>query len=319
MKNQVYQIITDRIIDMLKKGVAPWHQPWKVTCLGNECGAFFNLKSKKPYRGVNVLLLSGNPYTSPFFVTFKQAKEMGGSVRPGEKGFPVTFWKRIDIEEDVDGDKVKKTIPFLRYYTVFNVEQCDGLEAKLPKTEKREATEEEKEQIKSEALNEADNIVESMPKRPDIFHGGNRACYMPMLDRVQMPEPKAFKDLEHYYSTLFHELVHSTGHPCRLHRKGVEGAQGDWTPFGSPDYAKEELVAEMGAAFLCGHLGIENHTINDSASYLQSWASKLEEDPKLFVFAASAAQKAADFILGKAQGSRDDNDMNQNERTSDEA
>jgi antirestriction protein ArdC len=212
MKNKVYEIITERIIDMLKKGVAPWHQPWKVTCLGNECGAFFNLKSKKPYRGVNVLLLSGNPYSSPYFVTFKQAKDMGGMVRKGEQGFPVTFWKRIEIEEDLGGETVKKTIPFLRYYTVFNVEQCDGLEDKLPKTEEREATEEEKEQVKSEALNEADNIVESMPKRPEILHGGSRACYKPHYDVVKMPEPTTFKDLEHYYSTLFHELVHATGH-----------------------------------------------------------------------------------------------------------
>jgi antirestriction protein ArdC len=140
-----------------------------------------------------------------------------------------------------------------------------------------------------------------MPKRPDIFHGGNRACYKPMVDVVNMPEPKTFKDLEHYYSTLFHELGHATGHPSRLHRKGVDGAEGDWTVFGSPDYAKEELVAEMTAAFVCGHLGIDNHTIDDSASYLNEWATKLSDDPKLFVHAAAQAQRAADFILGKAQ------------------
>ncbi|MHC4648223.1 MAG: ArdC-like ssDNA-binding domain-containing protein, partial [Planctomycetota bacterium] len=196
MKNKVYDIITERIIDMLKKGVAPWHRPWKVTCLGGECGAFFNLKTKKPYRGANVYLLSGTPFASPYFVTFKQAKDLGGMVRKGEQGFPVIFWKRLEIEEEFNGEKIKKTIPFLRYYTVFNTEQCEGLEDKLPKSEEREATEEEKEQVKSEALNEADNIVENMPKRPDIFHGGNRACYKPMVDVVNMPEPKTFKDLE---------------------------------------------------------------------------------------------------------------------------
>jgi antirestriction protein ArdC len=222
---------------------------------------------------------------------------MGGKVKPGVKGTIVVFWKRIQIEEE-DGEK--KVIPFLRYYTVFNVEQCDGLEDKLPKKEEvRETTEEEKAEALSEATILAQTIVDCMPKKPDIKHGGGRACYSPSLDRVRMPEQKDFTGREEYYSVLFHELVHSTGHEDRLARKGVMGTDGSWSPFGSPSYAKEELVAEMGAAFLCGTVGIENKTIDNSAAYLQSWCDKLAEDPKLFVHAAAAAQRAADFILGR--------------------
>ena len=319
MKNEVYKIITDRILEILKSGVAPWQKPWKTVCLGDECGAFFNLKTKKAYRGANVWILAASPFTSPYFVSFKQAQSMGGKVRKGEKGTIVTFWKPIKIEELVDGRIERKTIPYLRYYTVFNVEQCDGLEAKLPKkAEVRDATEEEKEQARIESIDEAEALVEAMPLKPEIRHGGGRAFYRPTSDLVGMPEREDFNGSEEYYSTLFHELVHSTGHQSRLSRKDVVGADGKWSSFGSPSYAKEELVAEMGAAFLCGTIGIENKTIDNSAAYLQSWCDRLVEDPKLFVHAAAAAQRAADFILGRGKDGKSSTDKSETTKAKDD-
>jgi antirestriction protein ArdC len=314
-RKSTYELVTDRILDLLKQGVAPWHKPWKTTCLGGECGAFFNLKTKKPYRGANVWLLAAADFSSPYFISFNQCKSMGGMVRQGEKGTKIIFWKPIKVEDknSVTGFKV---IPMCRGYTVFNVEQCDGLADKLPKKEEeREATDEEKQAVLVEALTEAEAIVEAMPKKPEIRHTGSRACYSPTFDRVTMPDRQDFDGTEEYYSVLFHELGHATGHETRLARKGVTGEEGNWSPFGSPSYAKEELVAEMTAAFICGHLGIENKTINNSAAYLASWEKNLKDDPKMFIHAAGAAQRAADFILGK--GSGQDNDKDSTERTED--
>ena len=138
-----------------------------------------------------------------------------------------------------------------------------------------------------------------MPKRPEIRLGGDRACYLPNLDRVDMPKAESFRSGQEYYSVLFHELTHSTGHRDRLNRKGVSGTDGEWSAFGSSPYAKEELVAEMGSAFLCGQVGIVDRTLENSASYISSWLEKLRNDKKLVVHAASAAQRASDFILGK--------------------
>jgi antirestriction protein ArdC len=138
-----------------------------------------------------------------------------------------------------------------------------------------------------------------MPKKPEIRHGGGRACYLPSVDRVEMPRAETFRSGQDYYSVLFHELTHSTGHASRLDRKGVGSSDGEWSSFGSTPYAREELVAEMGAAFLAGHAGIVERTIDNSAAYVASWLQRLKEDTKLVVQAAAQAQKAADFILGK--------------------
>ena len=186
----------------------------------------------------------------------------------------------------------KKNVPFLRYYSVFNVSQCEGIPAdKIPGLNG----------ISHEhcPILEAERIVANMPKRPEIRHGGGRACYSPAFDRVDMPKAESFRSGEDFYSVLFHELTHCTGHESRLNRKGVAGSDGEWSAFGSTPYAREELVAEMGAAFLSGHAGIVERTLNNSAAYVQSWLQRLKDDARLVVQAAAQAQKAADFILGK--------------------
>jgi antirestriction protein ArdC len=285
-EHSVYEIITERVIALLEAGKIPWQKPWR----GGE-QAPQNLISRKPYRGVNVFLLNAMHYQAPFWLTFRQAQEMGGHVRKGEKACPVVFWKWLDVEapEDPTG---KKRVPFLRYYSAFNLAQVDGIPTdKIPSLgeHQREHT----------PIEEAERIVAGMPKRPQIQHGGGRACYVPSVDRVEIPEPGTFRSGQDYYSTLFHELTHATGHETRLNRKGVSGSDGSWSAFGSNPYAKEELVAEMGAAFLCAECGIVERTIESSAAYVSAWLQRLRSDSKLIVQAAAQAQHAADFVLNR--------------------
>jgi antirestriction protein ArdC len=250
-----------------------------------------NLISGREYRGVNVFLLHAMCFQSPFWLTYKQASELGGHVRKGEKACPVVFWKRLSVA-DMTEPTGKKNVPFLRYYSVFNVAQCEDIPAaKIPVLNGN--------QREHCPITEAESIVAGMPKKPDIQFGGGRACYSPSLDVVNMPKPEHFRSGQDYYSVLFHELTHATGHASRLNRKGIGGTDGEWSAFGSTPYAREELVAEMGAAFLSGHAGIVERTLDNSAAYLQAWLERLKEDRRLIVQAAAQAQRAADFILGK--------------------
>jgi len=247
--------------------------------------------SQKPYRGVNVFLLHAMSYASPFWLTFKQANGLGGTVKRGEKACPVVFWKWLDIEEQGKAGRV----PMLRYYSVFNVAQCEGIpQDKIPSLDgsKRQHS----------PTTEAERIVAAMSKRPEVKAGLDRAFYSPAGDFVGMPAADQFRSGEDFYSVLFHELTHSTGHESRLNRKGVSGSDGEWSAFGSTPYAKEELVAEMGAAFLCGQAGIVERTLDNSAAYVSSWLQRLKDDRRLVVQAAAQAQKAADFILGRTFG-----------------
>ena len=282
MKDAVYQVITDRVIALLEQGTVPWHKPWQ----GGETMPQ-NLVSRRPYRGVNVFLLHAMSYASPYWLTFKQAQAMGGNVRRGEKACPVVFWKWLDVD-DAGGPTGKRRVPFLRYYSVFNVAQCDGVTA--PAIEGADRL--------HSPIQTAEQIVAAMPRRPAIRHGLDRAFYSPAEDSVGMPSPERFDMPENYYNVLFHELTHSTGHESRLNRKGVNGSNGQWSAFGSTPYASEELVAEMGAAFLCGRAGIVERTIDNSAAYVRAWLERLKDDCRLVVQAAAQAQKAADFILG---------------------
>jgi antirestriction protein ArdC len=259
----VYDQITDRIISMLEKGTVPWQKPWKVST-----GLPRNLVSGKPYRGMNI-----------FWLTFRQAKELGGSIKKGEKACPVIFGKRQETEDEITGEKSHYTV--LRLYSVFNVAQCEGLK-NIPAPAEAPAT----------VNTTAEEIVALMPKRPEIKHGLAKAYYSPGVDIVAMPDRARFDTEAGYYATLFHELTHATGHASRLNRPTLTESAG----FGSNPYCREELVAELGAAFLCGHAGIEN-TIQNSAAYLQNWLEALQNDNKLIVQAAAQAQKAADFIL----------------------
>ncbi len=285
MNEAVYQVVTDRIIALLEKGVIPWHQPWN-------CGeqAPQNLLSRKAYRGVNVFLLQSMHYASPFWLSYKQAQDLGGHVKRGEKGCPVIFWRWLDTKDKATGETQR--VPLLRYYTVFHVSQCEGIPAdKIPALKGSER--------QHSPLEQAEKIVAAMPKRPEIKQGLDRAFYSPAGDFVGIPSANQFKTGEDYYSVLFHELTHSTGHQSRLNRKGFAGTDGDWSAFGSTPYAREELVAEMGAAFLCGQVGIVERTIENSAAYVGSWLKRLKDDAKLVVQAAAQAQKAADWILAK--------------------
>lgn len=269
MSSSVYEMVTNQIIEQLENGTVPWRKPFKS-------GAAVNWKSQKPYRGINVMLLEPGEYA-----TFNQIKEAGGKVKKGEKSSIIVFWKWIE-KEDEDGEK--ETIPFLKYYRVFEINsQVEGMESK------RSA-----ESFDHDPIEKCEEIMKGYMDAPDYSYKTGGAWYRPSMDLVNVPPMKEFENVEEYYSTLFHECVHSTGHKKRLNREGVTGT----ISFGSEDYSKEELVAELGASMLNAVAGISNDTIVNSASYIASWLKVLKDDKKMIVTAGAQAQKAADFILG---------------------
>ena len=239
------------------------------------------------------MLLAMTGYADPRWLTFRQAKALGGSVRKGEEGSPIVFWKMLDKKQaeqeggrplELEASKGQK-VPMLRYFTVFNVAQCEGLN--LPELEEVRAF---------EPIEAAAALVEAMPQRPEIRHGFKGASYSPAGDEVRMPNPGSFESPEDYFATLFHELTHATGHKSRLARhEREEYAFHSW---GDENYSREELVAEFGSAFLTGETGIEA-TTPASASYIASWLKTFQGNPKMAVIAAAQAQKAADFILNR--------------------
>lgn len=284
-RQSVYAIVTEAILKALEQGVVPWKRPWGGAQLAPKSAT-----TGKAYRGINVWLLFAESqikgYESPWWVTYKQAQALGGQVKKGEKSTIVTFWKEWTPKSDDDDDKDGgKKFPVLRYFRVFNAAQCDGLGAKF--TERPDLPEYEHDPIEK-----CERIVAGYPSGPTIEHGGFRACYQPGVDRVMMPRPELFETREGYYDTLFHELIHSTGHAKRLNRETL-GTQDLAT------YGKEELIAEMGGALLCGISGISPKTIENSAAYIDAWRKTIKEDVKLVVSSAAAAQRAADHILGE--------------------
>jgi len=281
MKNQsIYENITQRIIDLLETGNVPWHKPWTAKAAFPR-----NYVTKKAYRGVNVLLLHAMAYESPFWMTYKQAAELGGNVRKGEKACPVVFWKQLELEDKETGELEK--IPMLRFYFVFNLSQCENIKdiANAPQVQT--------------TTTEAAEIVEQMPQRPAIKHGMRKAFYSPGEDYIGLPDAKNFESEAAYYSVLFHEMIHSTGHTSRLNRPTLTTKAG----FGASDYCREELIAELGASFLCGQASITTPSlIENSAAYLRGWLEALKNDKTLIVQAAAQAQRATDFILAKKFG-----------------
>jgi len=287
LAKSVYEIVTARLLEKLEQGTVPWHKPWAAG------GAPRNLVSGKAYRGVNVWLLASENFSSSYWLTFKQAKALGGTVRKREKATPVIFWRWIarDTENPKTGETETRKIPLVRYYNVFHVEQCDGIShARL------EAEQEEPEPFNP--IESAEAIVSGYPKPPAIAHDGRgSAFYRPATDSIHMPERETFDSEEHFYATLFHEMAHSTGHESRLARPGVTNR----TRYGSHDYSQEELVAEMSAAFLLAEAGIDTDgLVDNSASYIQSWLRALRSDSKLVIFAGAQAQKAVDHILDRS-------------------
>lgn len=274
--NDIYTEVTNRIIARLEAGEIPWSRGW------DQDGRLpMNLVSGRCYQGINTMILWSMRSASPFWLTFKQAQELGGTVRNGEKASPVVFWKFLDRSDEETGKRVR--IPMLRKYSVFNLTQCEGIpESKLP----------ESIPLRDHSpIEAAERIVAGYAGKPVITHGFNHAAYAPMADRIEMPEPGRFHQPENYYKTLFHELTHSTGHSSRLNRD-MSGS------FGAGSYGREELIAEMGAAFLCAACGILPAVEERSVAYLQGWIDVLKADSRALIVAGGAAQKAANLIRG---------------------
>lgn len=282
--SKVYEIVTARVLELMEAGVAPWRKPWSATA-GNMRPC--NIKGNE-YRGGNYFLMAMLGHDTPVYLTFKQAQERGGSIKKGSKAIPVFFWNWAEYEQ-ANGDTSK--VPFLRYYNVFNIEDAEGVE--LPAKMKPQPSE----TFTHDPIAAAQAVIDGMPNRPSITikEGANRAYYRPQADEVHAPALNQYANPAEYYSTMFHELAHATGHTSRLSRKEVMGAN----YFGSHDYSLEELVAELTAAMLCAECGIDNHTIENSAAYLKGWMKTFKDDPKMFWMAASRAQKAADYILNR--------------------
>lgn len=285
-KADIYQEITDQVIALLEQGVAPWSKPWNA-----ELGIPRSMSTGKPYRGINPFLLAlvahTKGYSSPWWGTYNQIKARDGQVRKGEKGARVMFWKRVVKIDEETGEK--KAFFFARSFTVFNADQVDQVDGDLGLPTIEDTRKDH------DPIRECDLALATyLASGPRLTIGGNAAYYSPGQDLVNVPEIAYFESPEEYHGALFHEAVHSTGHASRLNREGiVEGHR-----FGDELYSKEELIAEMGAAFLAGHTGIVAKTLPNSASYLQSWIKVLKGDAKLLVSAAAQAQKAADLILG---------------------
>lgn len=284
MSSKVYDIITNQIIEMLEAGTVPWHKPWSAV------GGPANLVSKKAYRGINVFMLEftalKKDYSSNYWLSYKQAQKMKGQVRKGEKSTMVIFWRWLEREDKETGEITH--FPMLRYYRVFNAEQVDwpeGFEIPTPELPDNYSP-----------IEQADTIIANMPNAPSIEHNGSCASYNPRIDRVRLPPQASFDNTEAYYSTVYHELVHSTGHAKRLCRFTLDELAN--ATEGGEFHCNEELIAEMGAAMLCGITGIEMAIIDNSAAYIASWLRRLRNDKRLVVQAAGQAQKAADCIQG---------------------
>ena len=277
MKNNVYQIVTDRIIEQLEQGVIPWHKPW--TGVRNKA---FNRVSRKPYSLLNQMLLKHDGE----YARFKQWTDLGGKIRKGEKAEIIVFWKMLEVEEEnKDGELEKKVIPYLRYISVFHISQVDGV--KPLETPFHEV----------EPIADADKIIIDYITREAINfneQASNEAYYSPNRDTVVVPMKEQYQHINEYYSTTFHELIHSTGHKKRLNRLETSTV----ASFGSETYSKEELVAEIGSATLLNILEIETQrTFTNSVAYIQNWLIVLRNDNRFIISASSQAENAIDYIL----------------------
>lgn len=281
MSINVYELVTNRIIEQLENNIVPWEKPWSGTLDGA-----FNRVSKKPYSILNQMLLK---YDGEY-ASFKQWKDLGGHIRKGEKSEIVVFWKMYPIKEKQDdGTEIIKTIPLLKYINVFHISQVDGVEPL-----KQKVTHD------IEPIDKAEKILNDYWNRENItieHVKGDKAFYSPMFDKIQLPLFEQFKQSEEYYSTAFHESVHSTMKTSRCNRQ--EDRKGKVVSFGSEEYSKEELVAEVGSAQLMNIVGIETtKSFRNSTAYIQSWLKVLRNDNKFIVSASSKAEKAVNYILG---------------------
>jgi len=302
MNQDIYQTITDQIVADIESGSAKggdWIMPWHKDGKGG-AGFPVSLSTGKPYRGINVIALwcsaSRQGFTSNLWATFKQWKNQGASVRKGEKGTKVVFWKQLVVpDEGAQDDDAEKVIPMLKQFTVFNADQTDGYQGEQPVADRTDREGE------ADIIDDVEAIIANTGAV--INYGGDRACYVPSIDQVFLPEREQFKSTEtstateRFYSVAFHELTHWTGADHRLER-------GKGNRFGSTDYAFEELVAELGAAFTCAAVGVSTVPRADHAQYIDSWLRALKHEKRFIFEAAKHATKAADYILGQEAESK---------------
>jgi antirestriction protein ArdC len=278
---RIYELVTAKITAQLEAGTVPWQQGWANGGLPR------SMATRKPYRGINAFLLAFSGYRSAWWGTYDNIASLGGQVRAKQRGTIVILWKRIRVPDQDSADPgATKIIPMLRYYKVFNADQADGLPERFyPQDGDAPAEVASAEVVMKDYL--------SREGGPGLTWGGSRAFYLPGTDTITLPARESFKDESYLYGTVFHEMTHSTGHESRLNRPGVA----EFDHFGSARYGKEELCAEMGAAFLAAMTGTDQH-FDNSAAYLASWLRTIKGDPKLVVQAAAQAQHAVDHILG---------------------
>ena len=280
MSQKVYEKMTNLIIKKMEEGTVPWKRPWNGKAA--RLGEHHNAQTGKPYRGANAILTHLTGFESPQWLTYKQAQDQGCQVRRGEIGTPILFWGSYEKKKKGQ-DEQAESILFVRYYTVFNAQQIEGMEDELADTQ---------EVIQFNPIERADKLLREFADAPQIVHEKQRAYYNKIDDLINMPRKNSFHSIEEYYSTLFHELGHSTGHKSRLNRKSLNTINS----FGSHSYSKEELVAEISSAFLCSMASISEKTIDNQAAYIEGWLEVLKKDSRLFVQAAQQAQKAVDYI-----------------------
>lgn len=290
-RTDVYQIITNVIMEKLSEGIIPWRQTWSQIPAQN-------YYSGTIYRGINSLLLNSLGLAQPYFLTFSQLQKLGGRVKKGAHSYLVTYWRISYFDQDSRSWLTKeeavhplpedvKVRPLLRYYRVFAIQDIEGITFQIPAAQQRIFTTQEK-------LEQGFAPLYIMPLPVALQSLHQEAYYSPMLDLINLPDINRFDSVESYFQVFYHELTHSTGNSKRLCREGITHLQ----PFGSWTYSKEELIAEMGSCFLMHHQGFETPaTLENSAAYIQGWLCRLQQDPKFVVEAASKAQAAVDYIL----------------------
>lgn len=289
----LYQEVTNKIIGMIEQGVAPWRRTWSTYGLAR------NYATGHIYTGINLILMNNTSHPIPYFMTFNQVKERGGQIRKGAKAEMVIYFnvyykdsgdQTISKEQararSGSGEEIQ-VLKFIKYYNVFNIADVEGIDFEISEIELKQ----------NEKIAMCECVIDQMPKRPEIrIIDSDRAFYSPRLDFVVMPTIRQFESPEAYYATFFHELIHATGHGSRLARDEVMNPQ----TYGTKPYGREELVAEIGASFLCSSAQIDYDDImENNAAYLAGWVEILKEDSKIIFRAAAEAQKAADYILNR--------------------
>jgi antirestriction protein ArdC len=306
-----YEKITDQIIEIIEKTQnLPWEKPWNTSNATPSGSTMFqipkNLITKKEYKGSNLFMLAFmaqyRGFQSPFWLTFNQAKSIKGFVKAGEKATAIVFWgkktyttEKENENEGDDSEEEEHSFLYCKQYYVFNSEQCNLPADKMPKIEKMPEIALEKTENGFVPIEAGEKIAAGYKTIPEIRFTEPAAFYNPGLDYINLPKKECFKGSEEYYSTLFHECAHSTGHSSRLNRKGVTQV----SFFGGHDYSQEELVAELTACFLCAESGMLYKTQRNSAAYIKHWLTALRNNKKMLVIAAQQAEKAANYILNR--------------------